>query len=252
MNYQLRRALSAPVYIGRVLIDMLHESKDADSVVLSSIITAPMLIIDAYELLRDDGRPVARLYASLVLGSWCKKTTLDHPLADYYRSRTKDDLVRAAKKWNDPFLWDKVMTHLTGCPKQHSQEAARSGSAHGNFYYALSEDMTMDQRNELYREPTWLDWENMLRYFLVNRHGLSTFYVGRLLCAIGLPHIRPECSKFYSGMRVSMRQATITWLVVAKRLGVCRDVARLIGRDVFNNPVLYERIPFRSSKRLKR
>jgi hypothetical protein len=247
MNYHVRRALEEEFWIDLETIQQLHASSDTDSIILSRIIKEPGYHIDIAKLLYADNHPIATLYSLLIdnTSNIPIPCEIDHPIADYLRSTTFEDFLHVAKKWNDARCWDIVIMQDVSVNFPNIRDAAFAGSPIGMMHHAYYNEMSQCER-KMYFEQAGVSW-------ILNRETTNAedcYMMGRLLDAIKSP-IRPLILKFYRDMRQMATKAVVTWLLCAKKLGIYRDLARLIGEIVLRESTLYEQIPTRCLKRPK-
>ena len=256
MNLAIRYALKQAHDIRPNLIALLHAGTDHDSVFLSSIITEPQTYADAVRQLVANGTPLAFLWARVMVTGTMGSTPhqfshcplIDHPLSYY-----DDPTLEQARKYADPFLYDRLLImsksrHTTDLCK----EAAMAGSAHGMMMYAVhgGNDMPAKERREWYDKAMSLCHDFIL-FWQTHRVTEQRYTHGRLLCAIGSERF-PGARTYYLDQRDRAMRATVMGMLCMRRLKVVPDIVRLIGHFVFYADELYDRKSTRVSKRLKK
>ena len=140
---------------------------------------------------------------------------LDHPLVDFMKADTPFSFVKAARKWNEPFLWDHVVLRT----RSYTREAAQANSPWGLLWHAYTADYLRPvERVDLHRRA----YDILPSMRGPNLDFIDDYRNGRFLHVIGSSACSAD-QKYYLKHRERATRATCTWLVIAKRLGLYRD-----------------------------
>ena len=237
MKYSLRFALQTRVYFDEPLLAELQRQTDEESIVISSILVDPCHFLEAAARLAQDGRPITCVYASLMTGAIPLPVGFKHVLVDVVRcNATIDVILEAARKWNDPLFYDNAVRCLP--TSIIVKEAVMAGSILGMRQYALqNDDICMIERSVWIKRVDALIGRanDMIHHFCPD--DTSKYRKGRYAFASGSCRNDNEFVVFYRTNRQKTVNATIAWLLCARRLGLYRDVACLIG-DLVNRAVI--------------
>ena len=239
--YELRKQLYDCKDATDAMITSLRECDHPDAVFFLRILKPGMTWLRVYEALRRDRDPLSRLYYDWFRGK-VETPRMDHSLSDLIYARTLDDYKQVALKWNEPDAWYVIGEFGRAADMGHI-------FAMGSYAYQTNDGAKAYALfSELFNTHNVCDI-----YFSKQDTPSYRFYIGKFCSEHSSSQFGNYCSDIdYYNQQVSIaRDATVTWLMCARRLRVCRDVARLIGTLIWASRIDTKYEPLRRSKRLK-